>query len=1057
MFDRIIRFSLKNRLLVLSAAALLLVYGAWVIIELPIDVFPDLNRPTITILTETGGLAPEEVETLVVLPMEIGINGIPGLTRIRSVSTVGVASIYLEFDWGTDIYRSRQLVAERLALIRDQLPKNVTPIMGPVSSVMGEIQMVGLTSEDEKISQMDLRSTADWVVRPRLLSIPGIAQVIAMGGGVRQYQVMISAEELKKRNLSLEQVERNLAHISENTTGGFIFDGKRELLIRNLARVKSIEEIEDTAIATSLGRPVLAKDIAKIKFGPKNKRGDGSIMAKPGVLLTVQKQPGTSTIELTKTIAKTLDEIQATLPKGMKLHGELFNQANFIEHSIHNVKEALRDGAILVTVVLFLFLLNFRTTAITLTAIPLSFVLTAIVFKLFGLNINTMTLGGLAVAIGELVDDAIVDVENVFRRLNENRHSPTPKPATQVIFEASSEVRNSIVFATIIVVLVFIPLFAMGGLEGKFFAPLGIAYVVSLVASLFVSLTVTPALCSYLLPSMKGGEHGQDGLLVRSLKKWDERILRRALVRPKILLGIALLLLMGSLSLVPLMGKEFLPKFNEGTALVAVRLPPGVNIEESGRITTQIEKLILSIPEVASLARRTGRGELDEFMEGVNHNEIYVEFKAEGRKRDIVLDEIRDRIQKQFPEVLLTLNQPISERLDFLLSGVKAQIAIKVFGPDIGKLRAAAGQIYSAIDEVKGLVDLQMEQQVPIPQVKIKIFRDKLVNFNILPGELTHLLELGLEGEETSSVLEGQRSYEIFLRLDEESRRSLYRMKKIPIKVMPDGRTVTLSDVADVYESVGPNTINRENAQRRVVVQANVHGRDLNSVIEEIRDRISKTVKLPAGYYITYGGQFESQQKAAKLMMMLGALSILGIFLVLYGHFRSSFIAVQIMLNIPMALIGSLIGVFVTDRTISIASMVAFVTLCGIASRNGIMMISHYLHLMEHEKKPFSIDMVIQGSLERLVPVLMTALTAMLALIPLLLSKGAPGKEILYPVAVVIFGGLFSSTLLDIWVTPTVFYNFGRKSSERAIRRNADAELENSHEVVVAPLIPQGA
>lgn len=1033
MFDGLLRFSLTHRLSVLATAALVFVYGAWIIVELPVDVFPDLNRPTITILVETGGLAPEETEALVVRPIEIGLSGMPGLTRVRSVSTVGVASVYLEFAWGTDVYRSRQLVDERLELVRKELPSKIEPVMGPISSVMGEIQMVGLTSDDPAFSPMELRSLADWVVRPRLLSITGVAQVIVMGGEVKQYQVLVSADEIRKRNLTLRDIEQNLAHISENTTGGFVMDGKRELLVRNLARVKSLSEIENSTVGTALGRGVLVKEIAKVQHGPRVKRGDGSINARPGVLLTVQKQPGANTIDLTHQIAKELKEIQETLPTGVKLQGALFNQATFIERAIHNVQDALRDGAILVTIVLFLFLLNFRTTAITLTAIPLSFVLTAIVFKWFGLSINTMTLGGLAVAIGELVDDAIVDVENVFRRLKENRALPDPKPALNVVLQASSEVRNSIVFATIIVVLVFLPLFSMGGLEGKFFAPLGIAYVVSLVASLLVSLTVTPVLCSYLLPSMKSHGHEKDGFLVRFLKKWDEKILRKAIVRPRLVIGISVFLLVGSLSLIPFMGKEFLPKFNEGTALLAVRLPPGVNIEESNRVATQVEKLVLQIPEVKSLSRRTGRGELDEFMEGVNHNEVYVDFKEGGRTREMVLNEIRDRIQKEVPDALLTLNQPISERLDFLLSGVKAQIAIKVFGSDLGQLRATAGHVYRAIDDVKGLVDLQMEQQVPIPQIKVKLFRDKLQKFNILGGEATHLLELALGGEVSSSILEGQMSFDLFVRLDDDSRRSIYRIKKIPLKTMPDGSKVTVSDVADVYESIGPNTINRENGQRRAVVQANVSGRDLASTIEEIKSRIAKSVSLPKGYYITFGGQFESQQKAARLMLILGAVSILGIFVVLFAHFKSSFIAVQIMLNIPMALIGSVVGVFLTDRSISIASMVAFVTLCGIASRNGIMMISHYLHLMREEAKPFSMETVIQGSLERLVPVLMTALTAMLALIPLLLAKGEPGKEILYPVAVVIFGGLLSSTLLDIWVTPTVFYNFGRRSAERAL------------------------
>ena len=1042
MFDKIIQFSLKNRLFVICVAAFVLAYGGWVIIGLPVDVFPDLNRPTVTIMTEAGGLAPEEVEVLVTLPLEVSVNGTPGLERVRSSSGVGLSVIYLEFEWGTDIYRNRQLVAEKLALVKESLPKGVTPVMGPISSIMGEIQLVGVSSDDPNVSPMELRTIADWVIRPRLLSIPGIAQVIPIGGGVRQYQILLSSEELRKRNVGLEDVQHNLTHLSQNTTGGFINLGKQEFLIQNFGRVKDLDEVENSIVGSSLGRPVRVKDVGKVQFGPQIKRGDGSIGGKAAVIMSVQKQPGASTIELTKTIAKHLKEIEPSLPKGVKINRELFKQADFIEHAVHNVQEALRDGAILVTIVLFLFLLNFRTTAITLTAIPLSFVITAIVFKWFGLNINTMTLGGLAVAIGELVDDAIVDVENVFRRLRENRHLSNPKPATRVIFQASSEVRNSIVFATIIVVLVFIPLFSLGGLEGRFFAPLGVGYVVSLVASLIVSLTVTPALCSYLLPNMKAMAHNDDGFLVRFLKRWDEKILRKVIRHPKAVVGSVLALFVGSLITIPFMGKEFLPSFNEGTAMITVLLPPGVSLDYSNEIGTQAEKLILEVPEVKFVSRRTGRAELDEHAEGVHNSEIDVDFKQTGRARPVVLEAIREKLVKTIPGIMVNLGQPISHRLDHLLSGVKAQIAIKIFGSELGTMRALASQTYGAIKDVKGLVDLQIEQQVQIPKVKIQFFREETLKYNIVVGELAKQLEMALEGEVVAQVLEGQRIFNVFMRFDNDSRGDMEKIKNIVVKVMPDGRKVILSEVADVFDTTGPNMINRENMQRRIVVQANTSGRDLNSVINEIKERIQKDVKTPEGYFVTYGGQFESQQKASRMMMLLGTLSILGIFLVLYAHFKSTFIAIQIMLNIPMALIGSVMAIYLSDRILSVASMVAFVTLCGIASRNGIMMISHYLHLMGEEKVPFDMEMVIRGSLERLVPVLMTALTAMLALVPLILAKGEPGKEILHPVAVVIFGGLFSSTLLDMWVTPTVFYYFGKGSAERYVSAANSKETE---------------
>jgi len=1032
VFDRIIQFSLRHRLLVLAAACFILVYGGWVILHLPVDVFPDLNRPTVTIMAEAGGLAPEEVEALVSLPIEVAVNGTPGLERIRSSCGVGLAVIYLEFAWGTDIYRNRQLVAEKIALVKENLPREVTPVMGPISSIMGEIQLIGLTSEDPKVSPMDLRSIADWTLRPRLLSIPGIAQVVPIGGGVRQYRILLDTEAMRARNISLESVQHFLSHISQNTTGGFIDLGNQEFLIQNVGRVRTLEEIEQSVVGSFMGRPVQVKDVAKVEFGPRVKRGDGSINGAPAVILSVQKQPGASTIDLTDTIASTLDEIQKTLPSGVKIYRELFKQSDFIRHSISNVQEALRDGAILVTIVLFLFLLNFRTTAITLTAIPLSFVLTGLVFKAFGISINTMTLGGLAVAIGELVDDAIVDVENVFRRLRENRTLGRPRPVLQVVFDASSEVRNSIVFATIIVVLVFVPLFSLGGLEGRFFAPLGIGYVVSLVASLVVSLTVTPVLCSFLLPKMKGMDH-TDGFLIRFLKRWDERILRWAIDRPVIVLGVTGLLFVMAVALVPFLGKEFLPKFNEGTAMITVALPPGVSLAHSNTIGTQAEKIILTVPEVKSVSRRTGRAELDEHAEGVHNSEIDVDFKEGGRPRPSVLEDIRQKLVESIPGISINLGQPISHRLDHLLSGVKAQIAIKVFGPELNQLRLSASQIRNAIAEVPGLVDLQIEPQVLIPKLKIFPERDELLKRNMAAGELVNQLEMALEGEVVAQVLEGQKIFDVFMRLDDDSRGSAEKIKKIVVKTMPDGARVTLSEVADVYETDGPNAINRENMQRRMVVQANTAGRDLNGVIEDIRTRVNREVKLPEGYFLTFGGQFESQQRASRMMLGLGALSIFGIFLVLFAHFKSGFIAVQIMLNIPMALIGSVAAVYLGDRTLSIASMVAFVTLCGIASRNGIMMISHYLHLMRHEHEPFSKEMVIRGSLERLVPVLMTALTAMLALVPLLFSKGLPGKEILHPVAVVIFGGLFSSTLLDMWVTPTVFYRFGKRSAEAAV------------------------
>lgn len=1039
MLDRIIRYALTHRLLTLAITALVVVYGTWALIKLPIDVFPDLNRPTVNIMTEAQGLAPEEVETLVTFPLETALNGLPGVQRVRSTSGVGLSVIYVEFDWGTDIYRNRQLVQEKLSLAKEKLPKDITPIMGPISSIMGEIQLIGLSSPDGQVSPMKLREIADWNLRPRLLSIPGIAQIVALGGGVRQYQILISAEKLQKLQLTMDTVEHNLSDISLNTTGGFIDLEGKEYLIRNIGGVRSIEDIMNSVVGMHFGRPVLVKDIAQVAELPQTKRGDASVNGLPSVLLTVQKQPTASTLDLTTEIDKALGELEKTLPEGVVLHKNLFKQSHFIKNSIHNVQEALRDGVILVFIVLFLFLLNFRTTAITMTAIPLSFLLTAIVFKLFGLSVNTMTLGGLAIAIGELVDDAIVDVENVYRRLRENKLKAQPENTLKVIFEASSEVRNSIVIATLIVCMVFVPLFSLGGIEGRLFAPLGISYIISLIASMFVSLTVTPVLCSLLLNKSQLLEH-KDGALVRFLKKYDTRLLEKSLDRPKTVVGVTAALFVAAIALSLTFGRDFLPHFNEGSATITIDAVPGISLAESNKIGAQAEAILLKTPEVASVARRTGRAEMDEHAAGVNTTELEVDFKDEGRPRKEVLAEIRENLEV-IPEVAVNVGQPISHRLDHLLSGVRAQIAIKVVGPELPILRAKASEINNAIDGIPGLVDLQTEQQVLIPQVKIHLLREEASRYGITMGDLAGLLEKALQGDVVGQILEGQKTVDVFMRFDDKSRTDLELIKRTPVKIMPDGSRITVEKVADVYEANGPNMINRENAQRRIVVQANSSGRDLDSLIKEIQSRINEKVQLPQGYFITYGGQFESQQQASRSMMILGLISLASIFVVLYAHFKSTFVSVQVMLNIPMAFIGGVVGIYLTDGSISIASLVAFVTLCGISSRNGIMMISHYLHLMKYEGEQFTKQMVIRGSLERLVPVLMTALTAILGLLPLVLAQGEPGKEILHPVAVVIVGGLISSTLLDMVVTPTVFYNYGRKSAERSLKASEETKF----------------
>lgn len=1036
MFDAAIRFALNHRLFVVAAAAFVIVFGTLTARNLEIDVFPDITKPTVTILTEAHGMAPEEVETRVTLAVESYLNGLPGLERIRSQSGIGLSVIYLEFEWGTDIYRNRQLVQEKLNLAQERIPRDITPMMGPIGSLMGQIQQIALTSDNSQVDPMQLRTLAEWVIRPRIMTIPGIAQVISIGGGLKQYQILVSAEKLNRYRLSIEDVDRELSQISQNTTGGYLERDEQELLVRNIGVIESVDDIKKTLIGLHFGRPVLVADIAEVLEAPRLKRGDGSFNGHPSVVMTIQKQPGADTITITREIEKAIKEISPSLPAGVVVHPDVFKQANFIEASIAGVTGKLKVGTVLVFVVLLIFLANLRMTAVTLTAIPVSFLITAIVFKIFGLTVNTMTLGGLAIAIGELVDDSIVDVENVFRRLRENATAAVKKSRLRVIFEASSEVRNSIVLATVIIALVFLPLFNLDGIEGRLFAPLGIAYLTALIASLVVSLTLTPVLCSFLASEKDSGHH--DTRFLTWLKKLDRRLLEWALPRPGLVLGGSIVLLISALALIPLMGRDFLPKFNEGTAMIAIAAQPGMSLTASNALGAKAEALILATPEIKSTSRRTGRAELDEHAMGVNVSEIDVDFKPDGRPREVVLEEIRGKLKEAFPDVGVNVGQPISHLIDHMLSGVNAALAIKVFGPDLATLQEKAFEISEAIKDSPGLVDLRIEQQGLIPQVKIHVLREEAAKFGLNPGEITKLLEAAFNGETVTQILEGSRSFDVFFRFDDSSRASLEKMQKTLIKTMPDGRRVLLEEVADIFETTGPNEINRENNQRRIVVSANVSGRDLGGLVQEIQGKISQKVSLDEGYYVVYGGQFESQQRATQKILLFGLISLLGIGFVLYAHFGSRMITAQIMATIPLAFIGGLILLFFTDRSITVASLVGFITLCGVASRNAIMMISHYLHLMKHEGEAFSREMIIRGSQERLAPVLMTAAVATFALAPLVFAKAQPGSEILHPVAVVIVGGLISSTLLDILVTPTLFYRFGRKSAEASLQQQGE-------------------
>jgi Cu/Ag efflux pump CusA len=1056
MLDSLIKFSLQNRLLVVAVAALLLVYGVFAIVNLPVDVLPDLNRPRVTIFLEANGMAPEEIETQITLPVESALNGAPGVEIVRSSSTIGIGMVFVEFGWDSDIYRARQIVAEKLQTVK--LPDGIVPVMGPISSVMGQIMLVGISADST--SAAELRTLADFTIRRRLMSIKGVSQVIPIGGERLQYQVLISSTKLKQFNLSIDEVDKAMELTNQNSSGGFFDQYGSEVLIRNVGRAYTLDDLQNTVISNRDGLPVLLSQVADVRFGAAVKRGDASINAKPAVILTIEKQPSFNTVTLTEEVEKAIRELQPSLPPDVRVNTNIFQQKHFIQAALTNVEHALRDGFILVVIVLFLFLLNYRTTLITLTAIPLSLVITAIIFKLFGYSINTLTLGGLAIAIGELVDDAIVDVENVFRRIRENRKSSDPRPVLQVIYSASSEVRNSIVYATMIVVLVFLPLFYMQGIEGRIFAPLGIAYITSILASLVVSLTLTPVLCSYLLgtnPSttssdtdvieenrkvkksflrtiFSGSGGHEDSPLVKWLKQKDLKLLHWGLARPRMIIGVAVALIVTSLAVLPFFGTSFLPPFNEGSFTINLSTPPGTSLEESNKIGTMAEELMLQVPEVNYVSRRTGRAELDEHVEPVSNSEIDVELKREaGRSRDEVVADIREKLDI-LKGVSVNVGQPISHRLDHLLSGVRAQVAIKLFGNDLTDLRSHANEIADVIKGVPGVVDVQVERQVMVPQLLITVDREALQRYGLQAGKVARDLEVFYNGKVIGQILEGDKSFDILLRTTDEERTNIEAIRNTLIDA-PDGTLIPLQQIASIENTTSINTITHENTQRKITISCNVEGEDLGTAVSAIQKQIGQQVILPQGYYIQYGGQFESQQSASKLILLLSLFSFAGIFFVLFSHFKSTQIVVQIMLNIPLALIGSVVAVIITGGVFSVATLVGFITLTGIASRNGIMMISHYIHLMEHEGEKFSKEMIIRGSLERLVPVLMTALVAALALIPLTLDPQAPGKEILFPVATVILGGLISSTLLDIMVTPVVFYTFGEKAIKNYFKR----------------------
>ncbi|RID98075.1 efflux RND transporter permease subunit [Simplicispira hankyongi] len=1037
MFAFLIQTSLRQRLIVLGVSLLLVVYGVLTVRQMPVDVFPDLNKPTVTLMIEAGGMAPEEVEQLVTFPIESGMNGMPGVTRVRSVSGVGLSIVYVEFEWGSDIYKNRQQIAERLNLVREQLPPGVVAQMGPISSIMGEILLIALPADPAKVSAMQVREYADWVMRPRLLTIPGIAQVTPIGGEVRQYRVEIKQAQLQALGVEREKLEAALRDFGANTSGGFLESEGREYLIRQIGRTSRLRDLQNVVVAVKNGQAILLHQLADVKIAPAAKRGDGGYNGKPAVILSVQKQPGADSVTLTREVEQALGELKKNQPAGIEAPKFLFKQADFIEHSVRNVQEALRDGAILVAVVLFLFLLNVRTTLISLTAIPVSLLATALVFHYFGLSINTMTLGGLAIAIGELVDDAVVGVENVLRRLKLNSALPQPRPAAAVIASATLEVRSAIVYATAIIVLVFVPLFVLPGIEGRLFTPLGVAYIVSILASMVVSVTLTPVMAYYLLPRMKQMGHG-DSALVAHLKRWDARLLHWSFGHSGMLLAAALLAVVLAAATVPFFPRAFLPDFNEGTLTVNVVLNPGTSLAESNRIGALAEEIVAGVPEVTQVGRRTGRAELDEHAEGVHYTEMDVDLKPSARSRSAIIQDIRTRLGVL--PAASNVGQPISHRLDHLLSGVRAQIALKVYGDDLATLRTLAAELRTRLASVPGLTDLQIEKQVLIPEIKIHVDYDQAARYGVAPGTLLRSLQQMVEGERITQIVEGNRRFDLVVRLP-ESGRGLMALQNLLIET-PMG-AVPLAKLATIEDGDGPNQVSRENARRRIVLSANTDGSDMARVVAGIRAEIAAKV-LPEGYSVALEGQFQAQEQASRLIALLALLSLTMVFLVLYSRYRSTALTLIIMGNIPLALVGSVIALWISGQPLSVAALVGFITLTGIATRNGILKISHYINLCAFEGEHFGRALIVRGSLERLTPVLMTALVAAFALVPLLVSADAPGKEVLHPVAVVIFGGLVSSTLLDTFLTPLMFWRWGQKPLARLLAaRSTDGPQES--------------
>ena len=1030
MLDKIIRFSLQNRAFVLMAAVLLMVGGIYTTSHIDVDVFPDLNAPTVVVMTEATGMAPEEVERLVTFPVETAMNGASDVRRVRSSSTAGFSVVWVEFDWGTDIYRDRQIVSEKLAEVGESLPPDCgKPTLGPQSSILGEAMIIGLDSDTT--SMQDLRTLADWTFRPRLLSLGGVAQVTVIGGDIKEYQIKLSPEKMKHYDVSLQEVVSATESMNRNSTGGVLYEYGNEYIIRGLLSTDDIDGIGRAVVRMQGDVPITLNNIAEIAVGPKAPvLGVASHRGKPAVLMTVTKQPDASTALLTEKLDKAVEDLKSQIPSDVNVSTDIFRQQKFIDSSIDNIKKSLYEGALFVIIVLFFFLMNVRTTLISLVTIPLSLLVSVLTLKFMGLTINTMSIGGMAIAIGSLVDDAIVDVENVFKHLRQNRKLPESErlPVLEVVFNASREVRLPILNSTFIIVVSFVPLFFLTGMEGRMLRPLGIAFITALFASTLVALTLTPVLCSFLLGSEKSDKAGKEPALVRWLQKIYNVALEWVLSHKKLTLGSVAALFAVALALFCSFGSSFLPAFNEGSFTINVSTLPGVSLEESDNVGRRAEMLLLSVPEIKTVARKTGRAELDEHALGANVSEIEAPFELSDRSKKAVVEEIRHKLGT-LPGVNVEIGQPISHRIDAMLSGTRANIAIKLFGTDLNKMFEIGNQIKTKISAIPGVVDLNVEQQVERPQLQIVPKREMLAKYGVTPSEFTDMVEVYLAGRTVSRVYEGNRVFDLTVKADDDSRSTIEAIRDMPVDVV--GGKVPFSQIAEIRSAAGPNTINRENVARKIVISANVSDGDLQGAVNRIRKTINDNVPLPEGYHVEYGGQFESAQSATRTLLVTSLMAILVIFLLLYGQFKNVRQASAVLLNLPLALIGGVFAIFFADGIISIPAIIGFISLFGIATRNGMLLIDRYNELRQGGLSLH--DAVMRGSLDRLNPILMTALTSALALIPLALGGDLPGNEIQSPMAKVLLGGLLTSTMLNGFIVPVVYILISKKRNEQTI------------------------